>query len=608
MKPARPLSRQWLLRLLLLGSVYCLLVSGVRLYLGSQAQQQQLQQLPQLVRQQFMPQLVQSLRHGQREQTQQLLHGLQQLDGVVQLSVLDEREQVQWRSGSAQHSSHRIELPLSAGSQRVPGTLRLDLSLRSMESRLWHSLLQSLLELSLLLLLIALLSRQWLQHSVVRPLQALGRHWPALAPQPVAAAGDEIALFEQQLAAQQQHCQHTVQQAEQEMQALQQQGQQLSGLLATRTAELEQLSRFHQMICEMSSRLIQLNQDDIEAEVRLALARIGQLLDVDRCYLFRVTPSLRIHQTQEWCRSGIDSTAHVYEDYPLKDSPWFVPQLLRQHLVALSQLDDMPPEGHSERLRFQAHGIQSIAVLTLSYRGQVLGFFGCDCVLEKRDWLDKELSLMRLFSEMLCHVLRHHRYQRAHDTRRLLRPERTPRHELEASVDTLTGLANRKTFERQLQKAFVHAAQTAQPLSLLLLDIDLFKAYNECFGPLEGDKCLVRLAALLLQHFPTRAAHLARLDGDTFAALLPGTGAAQALPQAEKLRLAVWQLGIPHISSAVSTCITVSAAVSSLDTTRHDDGESLLGEAERYLAQGKTQGRNRVIHHGNAGQADNWFI
>ena len=597
MKLAKPLARQWLIPIVAACCVFCLLVAGIRFYLGSQQQQQLLQRIPLQVQQQFMPLLAQSVWDVDPVMEQKLLKGIQSLEGVADVSLLNNRGQVQLALSSQQPASHRIELPVqAAGTGEQPlGTLRLSLSLRSLEYTLWLDIAQTLAELIVAMALLAGLTQRYLQRQILAPLAQLTARWHSTESIGTQAAQNEIDQLDQTL----QHYDHAretlLQSTRQTCFDLTQQRDHLSSLLAMRTAELDQLSRFHQMVSEMSSRLIQLDHAEIESEISIALSRIGNLLEVDRCYLYRVAPSLHIHNTQEWCRAGVPSTAHLYENYPLQESAWFVPQLIKQHLVALSQLEDIPPEGHNERMRFAAHGIQSLAVVTLSYQGQVLGFFGCDSVLQKRDWLDKELTLMRLFSEMLCHILLQRQYRQAHDTTRQELALARDKLDAMANIDGLTGLANRTTFQQQLLKAYKQARESSQTLSLLLVNIDVFSDYNACFGHLEGDHCLIRLADVLQQHFARQTVVIARLNGDEFGILLPGTNADAAYRQAESLRQAIWQLGIPHISSSVSTCVTACVGVASLDVAQHDSMNTLQEAAAHCLYQAKQLGRNRVI-------------
>lgn len=596
-KLAKPLALQWLIRTVICLTVYLVLLLGLHFFLGSLQQQRQLEAIPQQIRQQFMPVLAQSVWDVDTGMMRTLLQGMLALDGVAQATLLNPKGEIQMQMGSPQLVSHQLELPIvaEAAGQQALGALRLGLSLRKLEQQQWQHLGILFGELLGGLLLAGLLSYRFLRRQISQPLLNLAAQWQT--NEQAGNANDELALMRTAVDSQQQQQQRQAISLLQERNELGQQREHLSGLLAMRTAELEQLTRFHQLIAELSSRLAQLGLHNLQGEIAIALARIGTLLDVDRCYLFRVSPALRIHQTQEWCRSGIHSTAHLYENYPLQDSAWFVPQLLKQHLVALSQLDDMPPEGQTERLRFHNHGIQSLAVVTLSYQGQVLGFFGCDTVLQKRDWQDKELTLMRLFSEMLSTVLLQQQCQtELEQTRQQLSSAHDKLSNM-ANVDGLTGLANQKALLQQLSNAFRHAQQQSRPLAVLQVDVDLLRDYNDYFGFAEGDQCLIRLAGLLQQHFPTRGSLVARSGGDRFTVLLPGVDQPTSLALADNLRLAVWQLAIPHPASPVSTCVTVSIGACSYDAAQHPVLEDLLQHSEQCLQHAKQQGRNRVAGH-----------
>lgn len=592
-KLVKPLTLQWLSQALACVAAYVAILLGVHLYLGSVQQQQQLQALPHHVQQQFMPLLAQSVWDVDTPMVRQLLQGMLDMDGVAQVTLLNPRGDVQIQLGDARWVSHQIELPIAtmAAEQHSLGALRLGLSLHKLEQQQWRHLAILLVELAAGLLLLGGLSYRFLQNKLIAPLHAMAAPWQ---PDPSHSIQNEVELARQACLQQQKQQERQLQQCRQEHDELTQQRDQLASLLSARTSELEQLTRFHQMIAELSSRLNQLNQHRLQGEIAIALARIGNLLEVDRCYLFRVNSELRIHQTQEWCRSGIHSTAHHYENYPLRDSAWFIPQLLKQHLVALSQLDDMPPEGQTERLRFSNHGIQSLAVVTLSHQDQVLGFFGCDSVLHKRDWQDKELTLMRLFSEMLSTVLLQQQCQTELEQARLQLAEAQDKLEGMNNVDGLTGLANQKVLGRRLALAFRQAQAQQRALSILQVDIDLLRDYNDCFGFVEGDHCLLRVANMLQQHFPARHTLLARSGGNRFTVLLPGMDNATCLAMAENLRLAVWQLGIPHPSSPVSPNLTVSIGACSYDPHRHPTMEALQQASEGCLHQAKQHGRNCV--------------
>lgn len=162
--------------------------------------------------------------------------------------------------------------------------------------------------------------------------------------------------------------------------------------------------------------------------------------------------------------------------------------------------------------------------------------------------------------------------------------------------DGLTGVANRRLFDQTLQAEWFRALRERQPLSLIALDIDHFKQYNDLYGHIQGDECLTRVAHAL-NKIPLRSTDLfARYGGEEFVLLLPGADRDSALDIAEKCRTTVLKLAIPHAASSTDSVITISAGVNSLTPTAQLDPTSLFAGADRVLYQAKEYGRNRVMY------------
>jgi len=130
--------------------------------------------------------------------------------------------------------------------------------------------------------------------------------------------------------------------------------------------------------------------------------------------------------------------------------------------------------------------------------------------------------------------------------------------------DPLTGIANRRALEERLSSEWRRAARHQVPLSLLMLDVDHFKAYNDHYGHIAGDVCLERVAEVLAQTIGRAEDLVARYGGEEFAALLAGSGPEEALALAEKVRAAVQDLAIPHARSSASDWVSVSIGVASV--------------------------------------------
>ena len=162
-------------------------------------------------------------------------------------------------------------------------------------------------------------------------------------------------------------------------------------------------------------------------------------------------------------------------------------------------------------------------------------------------------------------------------------------------VDGLTGIANRRHFDVALDRELRRAHRQGGSLSLLLMDIDSFKAYNDHFGHQQGDACLTLVAEAFASRLQRPADLAARYGGEEFAAVLPDTTAEQAAQHAEVIRAYVESLQLAHAPKAVHPQVTLSIGVASFDKARLPDARALLEAADRALYAAKHAGRNRVV-------------
>lgn len=166
-------------------------------------------------------------------------------------------------------------------------------------------------------------------------------------------------------------------------------------------------------------------------------------------------------------------------------------------------------------------------------------------------------------------------------------------------MDGLTGICNRRFFDESLDKELKRAARERTPLSLVMLDIDFFKAYNDTYGHQGGDQCLKSFANALSRTLSRPSDFAARYGGEEFAVVLPNTDAAGALHVAEQLKQSVANLGIPHLGSQIGPFLTCSLGVSTIYP--HEGSASaadLIEQADKALYRAKQNGRNRVEVHG----------
>jgi diguanylate cyclase (GGDEF)-like protein/PAS domain S-box-containing protein len=160
--------------------------------------------------------------------------------------------------------------------------------------------------------------------------------------------------------------------------------------------------------------------------------------------------------------------------------------------------------------------------------------------------------------------------------------------------DSLTGIANRRLFDRILDVEWAKARAVGQPLALLLVDVDFFKQYNDMYGHPQGDACLQRVAEVLDGAASRTRDLCARLGGEEFALLLPGTDEAAGLAVAERCRRLLAREALPHGGSGVAGVVTVSIGVASITPGAHDQPGAFIELADRRLYQAKAAGRDRV--------------
>ncbi|MDX2464527.1 MAG: diguanylate cyclase [Porticoccus sp.] len=162
-----------------------------------------------------------------------------------------------------------------------------------------------------------------------------------------------------------------------------------------------------------------------------------------------------------------------------------------------------------------------------------------------------------------------------------------------AFLDGVTGVFNRHYFDDYLMRTVKDARRTADPLAVLMLDIDFFKLYNDCYGHLEGDECLRKISSYIKQSLFRPLDIVARYGGEEFVVVLPKTDIGGAKMIVQRIVQGIEGLAIPHRDSSFGV-VTISAGVSQL-SAEIVSGEELLALADKALYEAKSSGRNRFV-------------
>lgn len=164
-----------------------------------------------------------------------------------------------------------------------------------------------------------------------------------------------------------------------------------------------------------------------------------------------------------------------------------------------------------------------------------------------------------------------------------------------AVTDALTGLHNRRKLDQLMQDAFHRLAASGDWLSLIMVDIDFFKQFNDTYGHQTGDQCIHMVASALNRAVRAAAGFSARYGGEEFACILPGIPPDEALTVAAEVRTQVQQLRIPHERSAVSPWVTISIGIASARARSGLEVKDWIEAADRQLYIAKSSGRDRVM-------------
>lgn len=166
-----------------------------------------------------------------------------------------------------------------------------------------------------------------------------------------------------------------------------------------------------------------------------------------------------------------------------------------------------------------------------------------------------------------------------------------------ALTDVLTGVPNRRKFNEAMRSDWKLAVRDKKPISLLMMDIDEFKRFNDHYGHPEGDKCLIAVAKTLQQTIDRPIDMVARIGGEEFVILLPDTDLLGAEFIAQKVQQNIHALNFPHSESKVCDFVTLSIGVSCIEPTLQEDPDKLIDAADKALYKAKHDGKDcyRVI-------------
>lgn len=227
------------------------------------------------------------------------------------------------------------------------------------------------------------------------------------------------------------------------------------------------------------------------------------------------------------------------------------------------------------------------------------------------DYITKPIQVETVLARVNTHLMLRHLHEQLEQQNERLAEEinlrRSAEYQLKtinktlenlANLDGLTQVANRRRFDHYLEQLWVESNRLQHPLTLILVDVDYFKQYNDTYGHLAGDECLQQLACLLNEAVASvPRALVARYGGEEFALILPEYTLQQGVFIAETIQQTLVQHHIPHANSAVSSSLTLSLGIATIIPTSLSTINDFVSLVDQALYQAKAQGRNQYTSH-----------
>jgi len=256
--------------------------------------------------------------------------------------------------------------------------------------------------------------------------------------------------------------------------------------------------------------------------------------------------------------------------------------------------DPAADERFSSSLYLQTRQPKSVICLPVVTQGKLVALIYLENSLLENAFTARQQQTLELLSAQAAISLVNARLYESLEEKVLQRTEELRQMSLK---DGLTGIANRRFFDERMTAEWRRGLRSGQPMSLLMLDIDHFKQYNDHYGHLQGDICITTVAQSLQQVASRATDVVARYGGEEFAILLPDTEAEAAERVAESCLRSLAAKAIPHANSPVCDSVSLSIGICTIDVTDEGSSSDLISQADQALYRAKRQGRAQYCHY-----------
>lgn len=362
---------------------------------------------------------------------------------------------------------------------------------------------------------------------------------------------------------------------------------------------------FNGLLSTFSAKLISAADTEIEKIIDDVLGAFGQFCDLDRCYLFEFFDNkMFARNTHEWVAAGVTGYIDSLQRVSMETMPYLNRKIKKEGLFVVNNVDYLPSEAKEEKAEFEHENICSILCAAVRLNGEIYGFIGCDITGSPYTWREHDIAYLKRIAELLGNSLQntHNKNALQHTQLQLLDANRKLA-EL-ANIDGLTGIANRRLFDETLQRDIEKMVSIKKELSLLLIDVDLFKDYNDLYGQVAGDTVLKRVAHVVTTTCIGNDDLVARYGGEEFVVVMPFTTERSAIAIAERIRQNILNESIFFEGSAFESQLTVSIGVTTVNPGPSEiSPNQIIDQADKALYLAKSLGRNKVSVWDNSNKA-----
>ena len=239
-------------------------------------------------------------------------------------------------------------------------------------------------------------------------------------------------------------------------------------------------SQFEEMLSNVSTRFINVDNEDINNEINAVLKHIGLFEKVDRTVIFHIDQKVKtMGITHEWYREGLHSELQDLQNIPIDDFPWLIDQISCDPLI-IQRVKDLSAVASREKAVFEQMGIKSVAVFPMWVNLELVGFVGFEALETEHHWDDENIAMLQQFTNVISNALERSRLLKILEDR--------------AIRDELTGVLNRRGFLQIANIELSRAHRYNHPVGLILLDMDHLKNINDTYGHAAGDLALKEIA------------------------------------------------------------------------------------------------------------------